>query len=214
MKKEEKTRLTCEKIIQAAIAEFGTKSYEAASLNTICSDNHISKGLIYHNFKNKDELYLICVKQCYEEMTRHIKNTVCHSESVEEKLKELLSARQVFFEKNPYYAQIFFNSVLMPPRHLIKELKELRVGYDECLKERYAELLFQMELRKGVSVEKAIQYLMTMQEMYNGYFREMYYENEDIQKVIETHESRLSELLDMIMYGIAKKTEDFSENLR
>ena len=39
-------------------------------------------------------------------------------------------------------------------------------------------------------------------------------ENEDIQKVIETHESRLSELLDMIMYGIAKKTEDFSENLR
>ena len=79
MKKEEKTRLTCEKIIQAAIAEFGTKSYEAASLNTICSDNHISKGLIYHNFKNKDELYLICVKQCYEEMTRHIKNTVCHS---------------------------------------------------------------------------------------------------------------------------------------
>ena len=56
MKKEEKTRRTYEKIRNAAIVEFGTKSYENASLNTICSENNISKGLLYHNFKGKDDL--------------------------------------------------------------------------------------------------------------------------------------------------------------
>ena len=33
MKKEEKTRLTYERIMAAAIAEFGEKSYDSASLH-------------------------------------------------------------------------------------------------------------------------------------------------------------------------------------
>lgn len=64
MKQSEKTKRTKEKIMAAAMEEFGTKSYDAASLNTMCIENQISKGLIYHNFKNKDQLYLQCVGQC------------------------------------------------------------------------------------------------------------------------------------------------------
>lgn len=33
--------------------EFGSKGYRGASLNTICEAG-IPKGLLYHNFKNKD----------------------------------------------------------------------------------------------------------------------------------------------------------------
>ena len=46
MKQEERTRITYEKILAGAIKEFGTKSYENASLNTICNENHIAKGLL------------------------------------------------------------------------------------------------------------------------------------------------------------------------
>ena len=63
MKKEEKTKQTCEKIVHAATIEFGSRSYDAVSLNAICGKYQIAKGLIYHNFKNKDELYLYCVKK-------------------------------------------------------------------------------------------------------------------------------------------------------
>ena len=49
MKQKEKSQISKEKILNAAIIEFGTKTYESASLNNICSDNNISKGLIYHN---------------------------------------------------------------------------------------------------------------------------------------------------------------------
>ena len=54
MKKEEKTKQTCEKIVHAATIEFGSRSYDAVSLNAICGKYQIAKGLIYHNFKNKD----------------------------------------------------------------------------------------------------------------------------------------------------------------
>ena len=61
MRKEEKTRRTYERIMAAAMEEFGTKSYDNASITTLCNENQISKGLVYHNFKNKDELYLSSV---------------------------------------------------------------------------------------------------------------------------------------------------------
>lgn len=211
MKKEAKTKLTCEKIIQAAIAEFGTKTYEAASLNTICSENQISKGLIYHNFKNKDELYLVCVRQCYDKMTEHIKAVVCDAEDIQGKIKQLLNGRQRFFEENPYDRQIFFNSILTPPDHVVKDLRQLRQGYDECVRGRYRELLSQIELREGVSVDKAVDYLMVFQEMYNSYFRSMDCKNEDMNTLIEIHENRLSEMLDITLYGLIEKKNTGSE---
>lgn len=43
LKQSEKTKRTKEKIMAAAMEEFGTKSYDAASLNTMCIENQISK---------------------------------------------------------------------------------------------------------------------------------------------------------------------------
>lgn len=48
MEKEEKTRLTKEKILKAGISEFGRNGYRGGSINAICASG-ISKGLIYHN---------------------------------------------------------------------------------------------------------------------------------------------------------------------
>ena len=43
MKKEEKTKQTREKILHAALIEFGSKSYDAVSLNAVCSKYQIAK---------------------------------------------------------------------------------------------------------------------------------------------------------------------------
>lgn len=118
MKQQEKTKLTKEKIIHAALKEFGTKSYEMASLNTVCSEHNISKGLIYHNFRNKDELYLECIKICYTQMIESINKIQIASITVEAQLEQFLKSRQEFFAENPYLANIFFCNLLTPPEHL------------------------------------------------------------------------------------------------
>lgn len=117
MRKEEKTRRTYERILSAAIAEFGTKSYDSASLTTLCNENQISKGLVYHNFKNKDELYLKCVEKCFCEMTAYFRRMESKAGSMGENIQNLLNMRQKFFQENPYYCNIFFNTVLQPPEH-------------------------------------------------------------------------------------------------
>lgn len=205
MKQSEKTKRTKEKILSAALVEFGTKSYEGASINTMCAENQISKGLIYHNFKNKDELYLQCVTICYGQLMEYMKSTEHSFENAQEELKEILHCRQLFFEENPCYSKIFFDSILQPPSHLAEEIKRLKKTYDLYLADRYQNLISRLQLRDGISKEYAVEYFMIMQEMFNGYFREKRNETDDFSIIIEAHESKLEQLMNVMLYGIAKE---------
>jgi TetR/AcrR family transcriptional regulator len=54
-----------DRIINAAIKEFARKGYDLASTNEIVKEAGISKGLLFHYFQNKKQLYLFL----YEHMT-------------------------------------------------------------------------------------------------------------------------------------------------
>lgn len=81
MKREEKNALSRQRILNAAMEEFSGKGYEGASLNTICSEKGISKGIIYHYFKDKNKLYLLCVEECFREVTAYLEEHTASSAS-------------------------------------------------------------------------------------------------------------------------------------
>lgn len=205
MRKEEKTKRTYERILTAAIVEFGSKNYDNASLTTLCNENQISKGLIYHNFKNKDELYLKCVERSFEKMTKYLESGEYLGKSIQESLRNFLQLRQRFFAENPYDCNIFFNTVLQPPKHLLKEIHVLRQKYDEFNLRCFEELLRQIKLRDGITIDAALEYFMVFLEMFNGYFQNKSCENQDIHVLIEDHEVNLSKILDFMLYGVAKE---------
>lgn len=207
MRKEEKTKRTYERILAAAIVEFGTKNYDNASLTTLCCQNQISKGLVYHNFKNKDELYLKCVEKCFEKMTEYLKQREYRGENIQESLNNLLQMRQRFFEEYPHYCNIFFNTVLQPPKHLRAEIHVLRKKYEEFNLNCFEGLLRQIKLRDGISMEAALEYFTVYLEMFNGYFQNKLCENEDIHVLIEEHEVNLPEIIDIMLYGVAKENQ-------
>lgn len=203
MKQEKRSRITYEKILDAAITEFGTKSYETASLNTVCSENIISKGLVYHHFKSKDDLYLHCVKACFQALTEFMKMNRKTPKSVQDGLQQLLQQRQQFFKENPCYGNIFFNTVLQPPVHLREELREIRRDFDDFCHSAYEERLGMLKLRECITREMALEYFILLQEMFNGYFQKKSYKNADFHTMIQEHEMNLSQILNIMLYGIA-----------
>lgn len=205
MKKEEKTRRTYERILTAAIAEFGTKSYDNASITTLCNENQISKGLVYHNFKNKDELYLKCVEECFGVMIKYFSMREYKTGSIQESLHNLFRIREKFFAENPYLCNIFFQTVVQPPDHLRREIHELRKAYDAFYINCFRELLQQIRLREGITADMAVEYFMFFIEMFNGYFRGRSDEEEDIHALMKDHEGNLSKILDIMLYGVAKE---------
>ncbi|WP_066310381.1 TetR/AcrR family transcriptional regulator [Bacillus sp. FJAT-29814] len=59
-----------DRIINAAIKEFAQKGYDKASTNEIVKEAEISKGLLFHYFKNKKQLFLFLVDYCYETIAK------------------------------------------------------------------------------------------------------------------------------------------------
>ena len=97
MKREEKNLQTRRRIMDSALNEFSKQGYGASSINTICSAQGISKGIIYHYFKTKDDLFLACVEECFCLLTEY-----------------------------PIYQRIFCEVMITPPTHLETKIKSAR----------------------------------------------------------------------------------------
>lgn len=205
MNQKEKSQLSKDKILNAALTEFGTKTYENASLNNICNDNGISKGLIYHYFQNKDALYLTCIATCFDALTNFINKGECHYTDFQRDMKKYIDLRHDFFNENPLYSNIFFNVVLQAPKHLKEEIKELRKDFDALNRSHYEAALGKITLRDDISKEEAMNFFFIFQEMFNGYYQQKAHENTDFKTLIQDHELGLSKILNIMLYGIAKE---------
>lgn len=199
MKQAERSKITCENIIKMAIEEFGSNGYEGGSLNRIC-ENGISKGLLYHNFENKDAIYVACVEQCFDTFTEFLKN-----QAIGTNLQLYTNARLIFFKQNPNLGKIFFEAVLKPPKQLEAEILSSREKFDDLNNQLYQSMLDGISLREGVTKEDAMEYFTLMQTMFNGYFSSPAFSQMPLIEIISCHENRLSKLLEFMLYGIAER---------
>jgi TetR/AcrR family transcriptional regulator len=71
---EEKSFKRKNELIEAALDEFITKSYENASLNVILKNAGISKGTFYYHFQDKQALYLFLIEAARETECEFINN--------------------------------------------------------------------------------------------------------------------------------------------
>lgn len=199
MKKEEKTELTRERILFAAMKEFGEKGYFGASLNNICSAG-ISKGLLYHNFENKDAIYLACMERCFTKLTDYLRGQEIGSD-----MKRYADARLHFFKENESEARLFFEAILQPPASLGEEIREVKKEFDCLNKKICEEALDKIVLRKGITREDVMQHFELMQGMFNGYFSSPSYSQMGFEDVMEAHEINLARFWDFLLYGIAER---------
>ena len=61
--------------METALEDFSQEGYEGASLSTVFVEKGISKEIVYHHFKDKDMLYLLCVEECFRSLTGTLART-------------------------------------------------------------------------------------------------------------------------------------------
>lgn len=198
MKRTERTELTVSKIVEAASEEFGVNGYAGGTINNICKRG-INKGLIYHNFKDKDELYLVCLENSCKKLVSMIEESGCTSDQL-----QYMKLRMHFFTEYPNEAHIFFEAILQPQEKLRDRIKQILEPFEEINERIYRQVVSDITLRDGITEEDAIDYFRQMQCMFNGYFSSSSYRYMTLDKQIREHEMNLSKLLDFMLYGIAK----------
>lgn len=202
MNREEKNLQTRQKIIDSAISEFGEKSYGEASLNTVCSAGNISKGIIYHYFKDKDELYLTCVKECFNALTGYLASIISETETpIEAALENYFEARIAFFAKNPHYFKLFCNVTITPPPHLLTALAEIKSEFTTLNLSELNKLLKNVKLCPDVTTAEVVETFREYQDFLNTRFQMQTFDK----LTIKEHEKQCSRWLKILLYGVIER---------
>ena len=204
MKREEKNQQTRRRILESALAEFSEQGYGASSVNTISNGEGLSKGIIYHYFPTKDDLYLACVEECFQMLTGHLQShTNRVGQTAEERLEQYFRVRLDFFEQNPQYQRIFCDAVIMPPAHLEASIQEKKAPFDRFNIDSLNRMLEPVSLRSDLSREDVVDTFRQYQDYINARYQMTGSEKIDIRD----HEESCRRALRILLYGVVERKE-------
>ena len=202
MKREEKNLQSRRKILDSALLEFGERGYGLSSINTICTAGNISKGVMYHYFKDKDEVYLLCVSKCFEELLACLRERLdSERETARNRLETYFAVRMEFFEEHPLYQRIFSDAVMYPPAHLAAAIREIRRDFDAYNRKTLDSLLDQVTLRPDVSREEVMEIFEQFQNYIDAGCRTQSGAG------IMDREKKCRRALSILLYGAVKRRE-------
>lgn len=209
MKQEEKSALSRQRILDAAMAEFARGGYDAASMNALCAENGISKGILYHYFRDKDELYLLCVQTCFNAVTESLKKTAgALTGPAERRMRDYFDARLRFFAENGACLGIFADATFSPPQALAPEIAELRRGFDELNLAVLTQLLQSEPLREGLSAEEVVRDFSMYMDYFNLHFKKELSAREPAGELLKEHEERCHRQLHILLYGVLDQSNE------
>ena len=210
MKQEKKSALSREKILDAAMEEFARRGYAGASLNAVWEEKHISKGMIYHHFRDKDELYLLCVKRCFDALTDCLSGEAAQDTGpAGERVERYFSSRLRFFSENPQLLGLFADASMDPPEHLRGGIAALRSGFDALNTRMLTQELGSLPLRPGLSAEQVVEDFRTYMDYVNLRFRTAYVrEDVDPDGLMREHEAMCQRQLHMLLYGVVERKDE------
>ncbi len=183
-----------------ALREFAEKGYGLSSINTICETGGISKGVLYHYFKDKDEVYLTCIGECFDSLTAYLNgHAVPAGSDVQSCLSAYFDYRLVFFRENPLYQRLFFEAVISPPPHLSAAIGECKAAFDDLNHRVFNTMLGHVKLRKGLKKEEVIEIFRQYQDFINA--------TTPAEDMV-LHEKRCRRAVGVLLYGVIAREEE------
>lgn len=113
-----------ERILHAALIEFGNKSYDAASTNTLVKNLGISKGSLFKYFESKADLYKDLLDHSVDTLLTYMDRFAPESDTQKEQLLEYAALEFDFLIEYPEMYRFFYRmqkDLNHPELHNIKE---------------------------------------------------------------------------------------------
>lgn len=205
MTQNERQERSKREILKAATEEFGAHGYEKVTMDSICSKHGISKGMMYHYYSNKDELFLLCVEEMFRFLAGYVEERFDELEGIPafEAIQKFFLLREYFFMQHPEWRQIFENAMIRPPRQMEQEIYVLRRPVRELNQRFLKQIISGMPLRPELNEENVARYLEGIEYVLSGMMEQYSSQgkNADVHSVLE----ETVEVLDMILFGIVQK---------
>ena len=79
--KSEQSHRTVTRLLRVAMQEFSEKGYAGASTETIVKNAEVTRGALYHHFKNKQDLFLGVFRMAQGDIGKKIEQTAAQADN-------------------------------------------------------------------------------------------------------------------------------------
>ncbi len=149
------------RIVDAAIAEFAARGFEAASTNTIAREAGVAKGLLFHHFGSKEDLYLAIIDQLTQRVTEEVFAIDPMPTDLFERLHAFAIQKLRIFQRDPAAFQLLMTSSDAPPA-IQEHLERRRISARVVTWPRFLDGVDASRLRPGITLEAAIDTLTVL----------------------------------------------------
>ena len=206
-----KSKISRRKIIDAALREFGQRGYEGASTNQICLSAGISKGLLYHYFKNKENLFLAVCDRCLDDLWQFLDLDKLRSHPVDDgALLDFYRRQTDFFSTHPDHYHILTQLLSSCPSDAVAGMiEDKRRVFRDRASVALRLFLSRSSLRPDVDKELTLQLLLELVESVQARYLELIFRRHvPAELALETMEKGLRASLDIILYGILQRENE------
>lgn len=201
-------------IINVAIEEFVKNGYHKTSTDTITSRAGISKGLLFHYFKSKKNLYLYLVNYCIDLLSEKVVAAIreLKSDDFFERVKEIYFLKLKIIGPYINETQLIAAATLNPPSVLQEEMQQILTSYYATYEKAFMlehvylkELIETDQLREDITAEKVIEMTMFITEQLGSKYQLLYKNKQyDVFTEPDPVVQELDDYLKIIKYGVYK----------
>ncbi|QHT59308.1 TetR/AcrR family transcriptional regulator [Paenibacillus lycopersici] len=202
-------------IMAISVEEFAKNGYDNASTDTITARAGISKGILFHYFKSKKNLYLAVVSHCTKLLIDRTMEEVNRIQTTDffDRLKAIIVSKQQVALRHAQETELVQRAMTHPPKALKAELDAFFAEHmtfytspDTLHTIFQTDLLAAGPLRDGVTPEKVFNMVMMVLNQYSAKYLHLYRTGEytrDALQAMLVEES--DDFIDMVQYGVYRR---------
>lgn len=95
-------------IVEAALEEFASRGYEAASMGRIAEAAGVSRTVLYDHFPAKQALYVSLLRHHHAALLAHLQETIAADAPMEARMRATYDAYFGFAEEHPLALRVLF----------------------------------------------------------------------------------------------------------
>lgn len=143
------------RILSAALEIFAQMGYSKASTNQICEKAQISKGLLFHYFRSKKNLYLLLLDREIKEMGRlYQENFPKKQMDFFDLIVESTKIKLKIGIERPEGYRLIYDAFIHTPKDIEDEIKAQLSGFSNR-QENFMKMVDADKFKKGVDVLRA-----------------------------------------------------------
>lgn len=195
------------RIIEASLREFSEKGYMRASTNEIVKNAGISKGLLFHYFKSKKNLFLYLFDRIVDEFVAAFYEFIDDSSSdIFDRLMSWTMVKFRLYYKKPLEYRFLTVSIYDSPEEIKDDILKRYERISSEVMKKFMGNLDLSRFRKDVDISRSLSFIMTSIEAIANNYIKMY--NHDIDRLIADKDKIIDDLkscINMLKYGIYEK---------